>query len=230
MLNVIVHILLGEPNENDGNMPEQCSKVPFTCNKESDTTAQLWDACLLVDGTSPETIMAQTMRVADYATAEATQLTNMDELPQHLGLVGYIIENSVRYLWGMLHDTRAVNERHARVNPWCLDRNSDRGVARSGNPRALYRTQHPYHYRGVAEYVKETATGWNTPIAGRNAAPPHRLWNEFFPRALGCTCFQVLTEVVEHKMLALSNMHRASWDIASTGQPTWTRAKILLTL
>lgn len=50
-------------------------------------------------------------------------------------------------------------------------------------------------------------------------------WIAFPPRALGITCFEVLTEFVEPTLTALTRINRASWDTATTDQPTWMRAK-----
>lgn len=56
------------------------------------------------------------------------------------------------------------------------------------------------------------------------AEPPLRLWTVVSPRALYCTMFAVLTELVEHKMTAVGHISRYAWDIESTAQPTWMRA------
>lgn len=125
-----------------------------------------------------------------------------------LDFVGYINENRVRHLLDRFQDTRAGHARPARVNTWCLNRQVDRGIAGFEDLSSLYRTHRPDTYRGFDESVKETATRWSTPIAGRHEAPPNRPWSVFSPRALGCTCFEVLTEFVDHNMTDVTNINR----------------------
>lgn len=47
----------------------------------------------------------------------------------------------------------------------------------------------------------------------------------FSPRYLGITWLEVLTELVEHNLIALTHINRDVWDTATTGQPTCMRAK-----
>lgn len=75
-----------------------------------------------------------------------------------------------------------------------------------------------------AEFREHTFR-WNTARYGSIDASPMRPWNTFSPRALGCTLFEVLADIVAHKMAAVGHINRYSWDTESTDKPTWMRAK-----
>lgn len=62
---------------------------------------------MLVEGESPDTLMAQITRIVDCTTAEAKQLANRDELPRHRVPFGHVREDNIQHPVDLLFDERA---------------------------------------------------------------------------------------------------------------------------
>lgn len=125
-----IHITytVGEPEDSDWLIPERDSTVPWVCNEEAHLTAAVLDACMLVEGAQPDTLMAQIIRVVDCTTAEANHLTNRDAMPQHPGAVGHVNEDNLQHRVDLIYDDRIGSDRQDRVNQWLHYRNNERGV------------------------------------------------------------------------------------------------------
>lgn len=46
---MVITYKVGDPTESECIIPDQSAKEPLKCDAESDTTAQMWDTCLLVE-------------------------------------------------------------------------------------------------------------------------------------------------------------------------------------
>lgn len=57
-------------------------------------------------GESPGSLMAQIMSVVDCTVAEAKQLADSDESPQHPGLFGYVDEDTMQDIVDLIYGER----------------------------------------------------------------------------------------------------------------------------
>lgn len=130
----------------------------------------------------------------------------------------------------MYEETKRPGMEHIRmamVKNGCRHRNVDRGIETSTSLASIHKTQRPTDYRPFDGPCLETASNSNKPI-GKQVKPQNRPWNVYSPRATGITFYDVLTELAEHIVTAITNLTMEKRDSTTADPPTWLRAKKLM--
>lgn len=166
---------------------------------------------ILITESSPDTIMGEDLRTIDYVVAEAKQLANLDQPSQVHGFVGRCNCNSARDVVDIFQDTQDGKANMERVIAWCRDRKFDSGIEMSTNLASAYRTHRPFEYRCFDGELQDIASTRNKPIGNQDLAPD-RPWKVHSPRAVRITIYEVLTGVVGHNIIALTQITRDTWD------------------
>lgn len=92
-----------ESEPNDWCIPDRNAIVPIVGNEGTHFAAPKLDACLMSQGDSPGSLMAQTMYVVDCIVAEAKPLADSDEPPPHPGLFGCVYEDNMQDIVDLIY-------------------------------------------------------------------------------------------------------------------------------
>lgn len=128
--------------------------------------------------------MAHIMKAVDCVVAEAKQLADSDDSPQHLGLVGCVDEDNMQDIVGLIYGGQRESHRRYRVNKWLKERHIRRGVEGADNCASRFPCQRPDDDHGFDDEFRWTACRWNSPKEGVDE-PPLRPMGSLLSESVG---------------------------------------------
>lgn len=166
----------------DWMIPSQDAHVQLSTHPGSQLPTHMWDQCLAaIERHGLAILMAQLVTHVDSSSSDATYLASDkpgERAPRQPGPMGHMWDDRgialVDLIYGDHVDTRGECVRHG-----CQNSNIRKGIDGTGPVASFYSVQRPLEYHGIDEYVRETASRWNTVLSPNDDSPPLRPWEVF---------------------------------------------------